>query len=253
MKLTRAVLLSTLVTAGILGTDASVSFGSQSPTGRVPKEPPSTTLVVHGATSLSVTTTTLAEVTTSPADESSKRILTAKYSYNERSSRVRRLQRAVGASIVDGHYGPKTRAKHIAKLRSMGLSTVNVPSNKPVPRYNISYNPTRRCPNFEPMFEQYGLHPIDVFSYIAWRESRCNPESINAIWKKGKIVWTLNKDGTYDSGLLQINSSWKTVTATVCGADLKALLTIDCNLKVAKYLLDNSSDGLGNWRIYRTN
>jgi hypothetical protein len=45
MKLTRAMLLSTLVTASILGTDVTVSFGASS--GRVPKEPPSTTSVVQ--------------------------------------------------------------------------------------------------------------------------------------------------------------------------------------------------------------
>lgn len=252
MKLTRAVLLSTLVAAGLLGTDVSVSYGTQSPTGRVPKEPPSTTLVVHGATFLSVTTTPLAEVTTKNAATNAERILTAKYSFNERSTRVRRLQRIVG-SQVDGHYGPKTRALHISKLKGLGLTTANVPSDKPVPRYNISYSKTKRCPTYEPLFHEYGLHPVDVFSYIAWRESRCNPESVNAIWKNGKIVWTLNKDGSYDSGLLQINSSWKSVTANVCGADLKALFIVDCNLKVAKFLLDNSSDGLGNWRIRKTN
>ena len=256
MKLTRAVLLSTLVTAGLLGTDASVSYGTQSPTGRVPKEPPSTTLVVHGATSLSVTTTTLAEVTTPTAETSASRVLTAKYAFNERSARVRRLQRAIGVKVVDGHYGPKTRARHIKKLRASGLSTANVPSTKPVPKYNSSYNPERRCPAFEHSLEQHGLHPVDVFSYIAWRESRCNPKAVNAIWKNGKIVWTLNKDGSYDSGLLQINSSWKTVTSQVCGSefgDLKVLRNLDCNLKVAKFLLDNSKNGLKHWSVRRTN
>ncbi len=256
MKLTRAVLLSTLVSAGLLGTDVSVSYGTQSPSGRVPKEPPSTTSVVHGATSLSVTTTTLAEVTTASAATNTERVLTAKYTYNERSPRVRKLQRTIGTAVVDGHYGPKTRSKHIAKLQAMGLSRANVPSNKPVPTYNISYNPERRCPTFEQEFGRHGLHPVDVFSYIAWRESRCNPKSVNAIWKNGKIVWTLNNDGSYDSGLLQINSSWKTVTAQVCGSefgDLTVLRNLDCNLKVAKHIMENSSGKLANWRVYRTN
>lgn len=255
MKLTRAVLLSTLVTAGLLGTDVSVSHGTPSPTGRVPKEPPSTTSVVHGSTSLSATTIHLAEVTTQKAKSDAERVLTAKYSFNERSSRVRRLQRIIGAR-VDGHYGPKTRSLHVSKLKSLGLSTTNVPSSKPAPRYNISYDKTKRCPKYEQLFHDYGLHPVDVFSYIAWRESRCNPKSVNAIWENGKIVWTLNKNGSYDSGLLQINSSWKTVTSQVCGSkfgDLKVLKNLDCNLKVAKHLLENSSGKLANWRVYRTN
>jgi hypothetical protein len=138
----------------------------------------------------------------------------------------------------------------------MGLSRANVPSNKPVPTYNISYNPERRCPAFEQSFDQHRLHPVDVFSYIAWRESRCNPQAVNAIWKNGKIVWTLNNDGSYDSGLLQINSSWKTVTAQVCGSEfgnLTVLRNLDCNLKVAKHIMENSSGKLANWRVYRTN
>ena len=104
------------------------------------------------------------------------------------------------------------------------------------------------CPQFEETFKQYGLLPVDTFSYIAWRESGCNPKAINAKWdKKGNITWTLNKNGTYDSGLLQINSSWKTVTKKVCKRDISGLLELDCNLKVAKYLLDNG--GLGHWNL----
>lgn len=256
MKLTRAVLLSILITVGILGTDASVSFGSQAPTGRVPKEPPSTTLVVHGATPLSIATTTPAEVTTLNPAQTANRVLTAKYSFNERGPRVRKLQRAIGAKHVDGHYGPKTRAKHVAKLHAMGLPTDNVPPAVTAPRYNISTDKTKRCPQFEAAFTQHGLLPVEVFSYLAWRESRCNPAAVNAKWKNGRIVWTLNKDGSYDSGLLQINSSWTTVTSQVCNSkwgNMQVLLDLDCNLRVAKFLLDNTDSGLGNWLIRRIN
>jgi hypothetical protein len=48
---------------------------------------------------------------------------------------------------------------------------------------------------------------------------------------------------------LQINSSWKTVTRNVCGTSLDGLLELDCNLKVAKYIMDNSKGKLLNWRI----
>jgi hypothetical protein len=63
------------------------------------------------------------------------------------------------------------------------------------------------CPQYEPTFKKYAL-PHKVFSYIAWRESRCNPGAVNAKWENGQLVWTLNSNGSYDSGLLQINSSW---------------------------------------------
>ena len=108
---------------------------------------------------------------------------------------------------------------------------------------------SKRCPQWESKFKEYGL-PVDVFSYIAWRESGCNPEAINAKFDaNGNITWTLNKDGSIDRGLVQINSCWRSVTKKVCGTSLNGLLNIDCNLKVAKYIMDNSEGKLLNWRI----
>jgi hypothetical protein len=105
----------------------------------------------------------------------------------------------------------------------------------------------RACPKFEKLFQEYGLLPVKTFSYIAWRESRCNPLAINAKWDKhGNMVYHLNKNKTWDSGLLQINSTWKSVTKRICKAGLPELIKLDCNLKVAKYLLDNG--GLNHWR-----
>lgn len=222
-----------------------------------PKEPPSTTVVVHGETPLSATTTptTLPPVSNvSTQSIRSSDVLVARYKFNERSARVRKLQRELNV-YVDGHYGNQTRKAHVSRLKALGLSTSIVPSNKTVPRYNISYDAKKRCPEFEPALAQNGLYPVEVFSYLAWRESRCNPAAVNAKWKNGKIVWTLNRDGSYDSGLLQINSTWTTVTSQICGSpwgDMNVLLDANCNMKVAKYLLDNSTDGLGNWNIRRT-
>jgi hypothetical protein len=69
-----------------------------------------------------------------------------------------------------------------------------------------------------------------------WRESRCQE----------KVVSKLNSNGTRDYGLLQINSSWVSVTKKLCGGkDMKVLLNQNCNLKVAKHLFDNG--GLGHW------
>ena len=96
--------------------------------------------------------------------------------------------------------------------------------------------------------KEHGL-PVKHFSYIAWRESRCRIKAINAIWKNGKIIWTLNKNGTYDSGLLQINSSHKSLTRRVCKGGLEKLLELDCNLKVAKHLYD--AHGLDPWKVYK--
>ncbi len=107
---------------------------------------------------------------------------------------------------------------------------------------------TKSCPQFEPLFKQYGLVPVKTFSYIAWRESRCRIKAINATWdKNGNVVWMLNKNGTYDSGLLQINSGHAGHVKKVCKAGLPKLLTLDCNLKMAKFLLDNG--GLSHWAM----
>ncbi|CAB4204163.1 hypothetical protein UFOVP1387_47 [uncultured Caudovirales phage] len=124
-------------------------------------------------------------------------------------------------------------------------TTTTVP--EPLPA-GVPDDKSKRCPQFESKFAAHGLYPVQVFSYIAWRESGCRPRAINARWDSaGNIIWTLNRNGTYDSGLLQVNSSWKTVTRKTCGGDISMLLTLDCNLRVAKYLLDNG--GLGHWSL----
>lgn len=103
---------------------------------------------------------------------------------------------------------------------------------------------TGSCPQWEPAIKAAGL-PVKEFSYIAWRESRCRIKAINAIWKNGKIVWTLNKNGSYDSGLMQINSGHRELVKRVCGGNLSLLLTLDCNLAVTKQLYD--VHGLSPW------
>ena len=104
------------------------------------------------------------------------------------------------------------------------------------------------CPEYEPIFEKYAL-PAKVFSYIAWRESRCNPGAINAIWKNGQLVWTLNKNGSYDSGLLQINSSWFKTLRVQLGHTPEDLMNPSVNALFASWLLHFSSGRLSNWSL----
>ena len=96
---------------------------------------------------------------------------------------------------------------------------------------------SKRCPQWEPKFAEHGL-PVKAFSYIAWRESRCRIKAHNT---------TLNRNGSQDLGLVQVNSSWKTVTRNICGTDITGLFNVDCNLAVAKYLYDNG--GLRHWSL----
>jgi hypothetical protein len=56
----------------------------------------------------------------------------------------------------------------------------------------------QRCPQYEPVFALYDM-PVDKFSYIAWRESRCQPDAYNG-----------DDPNKGSFGLLQINSiHWK--------------------------------------------
>lgn len=104
------------------------------------------------------------------------------------------------------------------------------------------------CPNFEPIFKKYAL-PVKVFSYIAWRESRCNPGAVNAKWENGKIVWTLNSNGSYDSGLLQINSSWFRTLRENLGYTPDDLFQPGVNALFASWILHFTSNRLKNWNV----
>lgn len=97
------------------------------------------------------------------------------------------------------------------------------------------------CPKWEPLLARhFPAKVVPVMSRIAYRESRCNAQSLSVVRKS---------TGRPDVGLLQIQGSWATVTRAVCKkADvIKALLDPNCNVKVARYLYDNG--GLGHWRV----
>jgi hypothetical protein len=116
----------------------------------------------------------------------------------------------------------------------------------------------KRCDKYDALLRKHGL-PVRTFSYLMWRESRCQPRAIGWNFKQGKSHRNckLAKASeyrkcaavdSYDSGLLQINSTWRTVTAQVCGSkwgDMTVLLEPKCNLRVARYLYDNG--GLVHW------
>lgn len=127
---------------------------------------------------------------------------------------------------------PLTEA-HKASEKVLVLPVEVIPEGVPA-------DPTKRCPQWEDEFAEFGL-PVETFSYVAWRESRCNPLSHNR---------TLNKNKTQDRGLLQINSGWVTVTARECASqrgDLSVLFDVRCNLAVARYLYRNG--GLRHWKL----
>lgn len=118
----------------------------------------------------------------------------------------------------------------------------------------------KRCPRYERMLKRADL-PVRTFSYLMWRESRCQPRAIGWNYKRGKthrdcklapahVYRRCKAVKSYDSGLLQINSTWVSVTAAVCGSkwgDMTVLLDSRCNIAVARYLYNNG--GLGHWSL----
>lgn len=97
-----------------------------------------------------------------------------------------------------------------------------------------------KCPQWEAQLRKHGL-PVKQFSYLSWRESRCNALAVSR----------QNRDGSFDYGLLQVNSTFKTLTARTCRRPYrqtkKSLLQFQCNLKVAKVLFDQH--GLEPWAV----
>ncbi len=122
------------------------------------------------------------------------------------------------------------------------------PKNNTVLKARLPVGEQFYCPQYEKTFKKYAL-PAKVFSYIAWRESRCNPGAVNAIWENGKIVWTLNSNGSYDSGLLQINSSWFKTLREQFGYQPEDLMNPAVNALFASWILHFSSGRLLNWNI----
>jgi len=114
------------------------------------------------------------------------------------------------------------------------------------------------CPQWHDLLRKYKL-PVEIFAPIIYRESRCTPKAVGWNYKKGRT----HKDcklapaaqyrhckyvSSYDSGLLQINSSWKSVTKSVCkSSDMLILLKPDCNLRIAKVLYGDGK-GISNWK-----
>jgi soluble lytic murein transglycosylase-like protein len=75
---------------------------------------------------------------------------------------------------------------------------------------------------FEEAGKQYGVSPAVLWA-IADVESKFDPTAINP-----------NEDGTYDFGLMQVNSWW----SNILGPDVWALLSEPCyNVKVGAWLL----------------
>jgi hypothetical protein len=119
----------------------------------------------------------------------------------------------------------------------------------------------RTCPKWElTLAEYFPKKQVPIMSKIMYRESRCQPKVVGWNYQKG-MGHKDCKDGRYfphmkckavkswDVGLLQINSSWYTLTTKLCGKSTrtKILMRPECNLKVAAFLAKEENGGLANW------
>ena len=131
-------------------------------------------------------------------------------------------------------------------------TTATQTSAKPASKYP--------CEQWHKLLREHKL-PVKVFAPIMWRESKCQPKAIGWNYKEGKShrdcklspaasYKNCRAVKSYDLGLLQINSSWKTLTAQVCKKPFGKMFVLKkphCNLKVASVLY-NDGKGLVNWQ-----
>lgn len=114
------------------------------------------------------------------------------------------------------------------------------------------------CPEWHDAMRKAGL-PVRFFAPVMWRESRCQEKAVGWNYKQGKshkncklsparTYRRCSAVRSYDLGLLQVNSTWKSLTRRVCkSSDVLILLNSECNLKVAAVLWDNG-EGSSHWR-----
>lgn len=133
-------------------------------------------------------------------------------------------------------YTESGMAKWKKDRQAAGIQTDSTPVDGTVSAASFGEANSKSCPQWEKKLKAHSLLPVKQFSYIMWRESRCQE----------KVISKKNPNGTRDYGLLQINSSWKTVTKKICGGtNMNVLLDAKCNLKVAQYLFNNG--GISHW------
>lgn len=86
---------------------------------------------------------------------------------------------------------------------------------------------------WEEAASRYGVNPYMLYA-IAKTESSLNPAAINR-----------NKNGSYDIGLMQINSSWFPILRKY-GVDEKQLLDACTSIHVGAWILAQNMQRLGN-------
>jgi hypothetical protein len=120
--------------------------------------------------------------------------LTATYAWGSKNKDQTKSLQALLNIPTDGVYERQTRAAHHQALQFLGLDTSRLPH--PPSGQTRRFPDSSRCPQIEAIALSVGWpeQEIRTLSYVAYRESRCDPNAYNG----------RNRDRSY--GLVQINT-----------------------------------------------
>lgn len=88
------------------------------------------------------------------------------------------------------------------------------------------------CPQYEPLFEKYGL-PVKLFSHIAWKVSQCNPNYSDPV--SGRI------------GLLGIFPQFQNQIYSDTGISSELLTNPEYNAAAASWIVTNTELRMNHW------
>lgn len=117
--------------------------------------------------------------------------------------------------------------KKVIILLFMATATAGIPSPKAEAH--------SACHKYDYLLKAHGL-PVGVFSRIMFRESGCQPQARN-----------VNRNGTVDRGLLQLNSIHLKPGGVADGYARAQLYIPEINIKLAARLYKRS--GMRPWRL----
>lgn len=125
-------------------------------------------------------------------------VIVQKFKWHQRGRLVKDLQAIVGAPLT-AIYDERTWGAHNAYLVKHGMDRSLAPRPKLKRATGIPAGNAKKCSTIASQAHLAGFPAweLDTVAYVAWKESRCQPDAINARDENG---------GSF--GLMQINNVW---------------------------------------------
>ena len=125
-------------------------------------------------------------------------VLSQKFKWGQRGRLVKDLQAIVKAPLT-ARYDERTWGAHQKYMVKNSLDTTLVPKHRMKTAKKVPSNLEKHCLEYAEHAAKAGFpaSEIKVVTYVAWKESRCNPKAVNSKDKNG---------GSH--GLMQINNTW---------------------------------------------